>query len=121
MTKPLGAFNDLSDPANRPGAGRAQKIAAIHALADWFVRHPEAPLPTYLTASHSVTPKDEVDEATRVAGVRSVAQGMALHEFEGDRTVQGDIYLMDLYDGDPMTILYRVSAHKDENSTKRYL
>lgn len=100
-------------------SGRAASIAAIHALAIWLSEHPEAPAPTYITATYSVGPRDEVDEATRVAGIESVAAAVGIDLIEnGAGTVQGDLELH--YERD-LTMIYRIAAHKDAHSTARYL
>lgn len=103
-------------------SGRAAGIAAIHALAVWLAEHPEAPVPTYVTMTYATDPRTEVDEATRVAGIRSVAAAAGIeHVIEGDRTVQGERHLMSTVDGDPLTAVYRVAAHKDPHSKRRYV
>jgi hypothetical protein len=103
------------------GSGRAAGIAQIHALALWLAEHPEAPMPTYLTATYSVGPREEVDEQTRVAGIESAARAVGIELMEGEATVQGDLVLASTFDGNPLTMIYRVAAHKDHGSQARYV
>lgn len=44
---------DVELPQREPGraADRLEAIAAIHALADWYVAHPAVPVPHVVTAS----------------------------------------------------------------------
>lgn len=49
-------------------AARQRKIAAIHALAQWFTDHPDEPMPHYVTA-HSYTSQYEGQEVDRVMDV----------------------------------------------------
>jgi hypothetical protein len=61
MTEP----NMTAPPAELPGAkpGRAAKIAAIHALADWLAEHPEIPAPdTVHCYSHADRRGTEIDD-----------------------------------------------------------
>lgn len=120
MSAPIRSLRFDVD-GNPPQGSRAAGIAAIHALAHWLAEHPEAPIPTYLTATYNVNALDEADEPTRVAGIESVARAVGIRLHEGEHTVQGDLYLMSKYDGQPMTIIYRVAAHKDPAQTRRYL
>lgn len=105
-------------PEMRPHTARAHKIAALHAMADWFAQHPEAPMPAYVVASYHLAEDDEVDERTRVATIMSVAHRHGHDLIEGARTVQGDLGL----DSPPdMQITYRVAAMKDRQDERKYL
>jgi hypothetical protein len=59
-------------PVRTPG--RAQKIAAIHALAEWFASHPDVPMPNALLATYYVTPDDEPDDGVRLRDYRAVRE-----------------------------------------------
>jgi hypothetical protein len=99
---------------------RANRIAAIHAFADWLVDHPEAPVPTSIVAEHHITERDEVDEYTRVMGALQVMQHIGIRPYEGDHTVQGDLDLCA-----PAThglyVIYRVIGHKERQPKRRYI
>jgi hypothetical protein len=99
---------------------RADKIAYLHAFADWLAMHPDAPVPTMVIATYHVTAQDEVDEWTRVAGVMSIAQRLGVQMSEGVQTVQGDLDICTPAQHG-LTVVYRLAAHKDDIPVQRYL
>jgi hypothetical protein len=114
---------DPRDEAKVPDpveASREVRIAAIHALANWFTDNPTTPVPSVVTASYHVTEADELDEAIRVAGILSVAKVHDIEMTEGEYTVQGDLYLQTKR-ANGITIIYRVAAHKDTRPVRRYV
>lgn len=70
------AFFERFGTLPRRAPGRAQKIAAIHALAEWFAQHPEAPMPEHITALYYVAPHDEPDEQVRYTDYRLVRDAL---------------------------------------------
>lgn len=53
--------------------GRAQKVAAIHAYADFLAEHPDVPAPQYITAHAHYRREDEPDTEMRIALVKNWA------------------------------------------------
>lgn len=53
--------------------GRAQKVAAIHAYADFLAEHPDVPAPQYITAHAHYRREDEPDTKMRIALVKNWA------------------------------------------------
>ena len=66
-------------PQREPG--RADRIAAIHSMADWFTAHPEVPVPTYVLAEYRLTPVDESDQETRFLAVTQLAERLDAIEY----------------------------------------
>lgn len=97
-------------------ADRAARVAAVHAAADWLADHPEVPFTTVLISYH-VSAADEVDEATRVAGVLSVLRPLDPDLIEGEHTVQGDVDLT-TNESHGILITYRAAAFKDVLKTR---
>jgi hypothetical protein len=56
--------------------GRAQKIAAIHALADWFAAHPDVPMPVAVQAVYYITPQVEPADDVRHRDYRAVREAL---------------------------------------------
>jgi hypothetical protein len=121
-------INGYGGPDRRAGVdsdgsvlhGRAMRIAAIHAFADFLADRPDLPMPQSIVAQYTVTANDEIDEWTRVASVMSVLHGMAASPYEGEHTVQGDLAVATLkLHG--IEITYRAAAMKDPTPPNRYV
>ena len=59
--------------------GRALKIAALHALAEWFAEHPDVAMPTQIQLNHHIGFDDEPDAGLRGAAVRQFAARHDVH------------------------------------------
>lgn len=85
MTEPLTPTPDRP-PLERREPGRAAKIAAIHALADWFELHPDVPMPNGISCYAWMNSDDEADEGLRFEAGRAAmrAAGMPEADHAGD-------------------------------------
>lgn len=85
------ASNTTELPGRQPG--RAARIAALFMLAQWFVEHPEIPMPTSVIATWITDAQDEPDQATRYAAVHAIAEQLDAAEYGsnyGDQSPQFD-------------------------------
>jgi hypothetical protein len=97
---------------------RARKIAAIHALADWYARTPDAPMPSAVLA-YSVTYGHNAPEADRVAQVLAFARvcDVAPKETRSEVATR-----FNLREQEGMTVTVSMSAVlSDDLSAKRYV
>lgn len=89
------AMTQASTTTELPGRqpGRAARIAALFMLAQWFVEHPEIPMPTSIIATWVTDAQDEPDQATRYAAVHAIADQLDAREYGsnyGDQSPQFD-------------------------------
>jgi hypothetical protein len=110
----------MTTPMTNEPHGRAMRIAAIHAFADWLADHPNVPIPTSVIGTFHVDERTEIDEWTRVASVLSVLHAIGAPPTEGDRTVQGDLQIASTA-AHGIDIMYRAAAHKDRRPDRRYV
>jgi hypothetical protein len=66
-------------PSRDPG--RTVRIAALYALAAYFVEHALEHAPQHVILTHHISPDDEIDAGLRAAAVRSFAErhGVEVH------------------------------------------
>lgn len=112
-------------PGHKPG--RAAKIAAIHALADWYTDHPDVEMPTDINASvvhHRPTLAEygepRLDEPARVDRVLQFAAVHGGRPFEGDTSVQTSLVVL-ARKIHGLHIVHSVVAIKDRDGERRYV
>lgn len=111
-------------PGREPG--RAAKIAAIHALAEWYADHPEIDMPDDIDCAqvhhrrYSSDDTDRLEEGPRVDQVLrfAVAQGVA--PYEGATSVQAKVVVL-ARDVHGIGITHTVAAIKDGSGGRTYV
>lgn len=83
------------ETAASPGR-RARQIAAIYALADFYVTHPEEPMPQSIVAVTHLFSGDGLDEADRVIQVMEFAARHHLKPTESWNDVKARLELLDI-------------------------
>lgn len=88
MSTVRGMPDNFTAPADTQGITRSQKIAAIHAFADFLAEHPELPMPTVVHCSATIAdirPGETASQAAeRWADTHGVDKGAI---FESQYTV----------------------------------
>lgn len=82
----FAAVAQAANVAVKATGERARRIAAVRELADWLEQHPDVPMPERVMAWTTVSAWDEVDEATRVAGVIAFADAFDGAELDESST-----------------------------------
>jgi hypothetical protein len=98
-------------------ASRSARIAAIHALADWYAQNPDQPMPVHITAS-TYTYAHHGPEVERVMAVLDFATRAGVDAEETWESVKARFHL---FDQDGMNIYITMSATLEPSSAHRYV
>lgn len=116
MTQPISTDERAADVVDNLAA-RQRKIAAIHALAQWYTDHPDEPLPQYVSA-HSRTTKHDGPEVDRVIDVTTFANRTGASLSEDWYEVRAYLRLLN-QDGMQITVSH--AATLEQRSAARYV
>lgn len=82
-------------PQREPGAAaaRLRAIAAIHALAEWFVEHPDVPAPEDVHATFRVDTIGELAVHAHLLDEQPYAGGRQFGIVVAGSPIEGDVYV----------------------------